>query len=1639
MAKSRGRKFAELVAPTNGVFAAASIPTIALSKLASSTVTINSESLSLGGSLTLDTSDIGEHTSNKYFTDTRAQASLSVASNSGHGALAYDSSNGQFTFAGITTEAIQDVVGAMFSSNTETAVTVNYQDSDGTIDLVVDDTTKIPLAGGTMTGNLTLNDNVKAYFGSDTDLQIYHNGTNGFIINSTGELRFSGSDFAIKSDSAKLLLGADDDLQIFHDGNNSRITDNGTGSLILRGANSVEIESTSGEDMAVFRNNAQAELYYNNVKKFETASNGISVTGAISLTEAIYSLDGSGEFSISGDNSSNTYFLSQGEIRFRPSGTTTNKFIIGANGALTINGQYTLPTVDGTANQVLTTDGSGNVSFASVSGSGTITAVVAGTNLTGGATSGSATVNLAGSLTSMSKITFTNSNVQAPTTSDATTGARLVLYSNGSGRDYSIGIESDTMWFNSDADYKWYSDGSPRMLLDDNVLTFYTTAGSTRGYITATETDDAHFIIATSNNEDIAFKDNGVGGTTNFLIRGDGNLYQGGTNLIWHAGNDGTGSGLDADYLDGIQGSQLLRSDNNDSFTGNSLSFPTLHFSINNNNSAGSYNHYIRGNSTHIVFGTANGNTYYQNYGNTSGSYNLSGVVTHNSSLVGNKIWGVSNDGSGSGLDADTVDGIQAASFLRSDTNDSVGTDVYHDYGPNSTWSSTLRVGGNGYSANQNNAFASVVTTNGNLHLDAGGNRAIYLNHYSGTAGISFGGGASGSVAWMGPDGDLWKGTGGDNTGDKYWHAGNDGPNSGLYSEYNKTLVGQGGISNAVGTSNVEYSGQISASVTGLFNASNNANGILRLNTHSGNYYHDLGFSSDGNMYHRNFSNSNAFTTAAWYKVWDASNDGSGSGLDADSLDGVQGASYARSDASDTLSGDYAFTGGHGAINITSSSIVSNASSTWTGNPGTQGKIQYHSNRWYIVSDSSSNRIVQFRRDGGDVSYIANSGNFVGNVTGNADTATTATTANNAQLLDSLDSTDYARRGSSYATYFDGTASSANLARFYCNGNIATSSAYQTRLEVFSGAGVGTDAFMTFHVGSDYAAYFGMDGGINDLAYGGWSKGANSNRVWHAANDGSGSGLDADTVDGQHASAFLTSSNDRIFITDTRGANRLPSYYDDRYMQADFTQSTYLGVSGGDTWSAVLTVSPWTVYASTHRQQQLIFAGTNLYRRTASGDNAWGSTYNLWDSGNDGSGSGLDADTVDSIQGASLLRSDASDIFGSTSANQYLRFNCNSGQYIASGGSSSRFPIEVFAPTANGGDAGITFHVGGDYAGFFGLDSALNDLAWGGWSVGSTTKHRIWHQGNDGSGSGLDADLLDGLQGSSYMGYLGMATNRDDYVNLRVVRNSGSSAGSNGMYIGYGNAGGGVTRLYGGGSTSNYVSVSSNAITFSGINCNSFNLNNGAVIHVYGALGGPTSGQNAQNGGNYRFGYQYLGAWSHPYPDLVLGYHTGMRLGGHTSYGGTRIYSDHPHRTTTILFSVGNGDTHVRATNNIYAYTSDKRLKENFRPIENAVDKVKSINGLIFDWRKDMMEKHDFTPDQEKDDAGLIAQEVQKVMPAAIRRAPFDHDLTAPNQSKSGEEFLTVQYEKMVPLLVEAIKEQQKQIDELKKLLEEKE
>ena len=62
----------------------------------------------------------------------------------------------------LTEEQVEDYVGGMLTGNTETGITVTYQDADGTIDFVVDDTTKLPLAGGTITGALVVDDSVGA-------------------------------------------------------------------------------------------------------------------------------------------------------------------------------------------------------------------------------------------------------------------------------------------------------------------------------------------------------------------------------------------------------------------------------------------------------------------------------------------------------------------------------------------------------------------------------------------------------------------------------------------------------------------------------------------------------------------------------------------------------------------------------------------------------------------------------------------------------------------------------------------------------------------------------------------------------------------------------------------------------------------------------------------------------------------------------------------------------------------------------------------------------------------------------------------------------------------------------------------------------------------------------------------------------------------------------------------------------------------------------------------------------------------------------------------------------------------------------------------------------------------------------------
>jgi hypothetical protein len=138
----------------------------------------------------------------------------------------------------------------------------------------------------------------------------------------------------------------------------------------------------------------------------------------------------------------------------------------------------------------------------------------------------------------------------------------------------------------------------------------------------------------------------------------------------------------------------------------------------------------------------------------------------------------------------------------------------------------------------------------------------------------------------------------------------------------------------------------------------------------------------------------------------------------------------------------------------------------------------------------------------------------------------------------------------------------------------------------------------------------------------------------------------------------------------------------------------------------------------------------------------------------------------------------------------------------------------------------------------------------------------------------------------------------------------------------------------------------------------------------------------------------------------------------------------------SILFIDGSAGTAafsgaVTAGGDITAYSSDRRLKDNITLIPNALEKVMSIRGVTFDWN-DTSFYAGFRPKIRHNDAGVIAQEIQAVLPQAVDYAPFDRD--DEGNSKSGENYLTVKYEKIVPLLIEAVKE----LSEQNKKLEEK-
>tara|TARA_B100000214_G_C23893000_1_gene592727 strand:+ start:348 stop:998 length:651 start_codon:yes stop_codon:yes gene_type:complete len=113
------------------------------------------------------------------------------------------------------------------------------------------------------------------------------------------------------------------------------------------------------------------------------------------------------------------------------------------------------------------------------------------------------------------------------------------------------------------------------------------------------------------------------------------------------------------------------------------------------------------------------------------------------------------------------------------------------------------------------------------------------------------------------------------------------------------------------------------------------------------------------------------------------------------------------------------------------------------------------------------------------------------------------------------------------------------------------------------------------------------------------------------------------------------------------------------------------------------------------------------------------------------------------------------------------------------------------------------------------------------------------------------------------------------------------------------------------------------------------------------------------------------------------------------------------------LFNNDISGSTIRASGDVIAFnSSDERLKDNIVKIENPLEKMESIGGYEFDWNNNQQIYHGH-------DIGVIAQEIEKVLPEAVK--------------DRGSGYKGVQYDKIIPLLIESIKELKQKVEDIEK------
>jgi len=470
-------------------------------------------------------------------------------------------------------------------------------------------------------------------------------------------------------------------------------------------------------------------------------------------------------------------------------------------------------------------------------------------------------------------------------------------------------------------------------------------------------------------------------------------------------------------------------------------------------------------------------------------------------------------------------------------------------------------------------------------------------------------------------------------------------------------------------------------------------------------------------MYVRGMNDTND-TWSSWAEVWTSTTDGSGSGLDADLLDGQNGSYYyAASNPSGYISSytNTTYSAGSGislsgtTFTNTSPNIVQTSVS---GNAGTATAL-------------ATNRTISLT---GDVTGSA-SFNGTSNATINAVVANDSHSHTSVPYLAARDN----------RTISPSEDSSSKLRFGFTSFNNNNSGPYADYLHLrsYADSSGGNDNLLMLSKGSKNMRLW-------QQSYGSATAYSSYVDFWHTGNDGSGSGLDADLLDGKQADIFVSGSNTNKTNNTGNANGDLPSGFYDQNV-GDMPTNTYYSY-----------INMRHNNEANHHGAQIAvsFYSPDLYTRHYQGGDASGNgSFSAWDkhwrAGNDGSGSGLDADLLDGQHGS------------------YYSPTSHSHSNYVTRQDGSRYTTDFNTIMTSGfynEQANATNSAAGSYAQLIvakGVDTGLQiyggysntSLYFRGWASSGATFYswkKIWNDHNDGSGSGLDADTVDGKHASDF-------------------------------------------------------------------------------------------------------------------------------------------------------------------------------------------------------------------------------------------------------------------------------------------------